>query len=158
MSQNKDFRIAGYVKLAKLWERSRDQSEEFYQRYYKELLASDFHLIDVYIDITGNKHIYRRKEMVRLLRDCSLDKIDCIFSRSRAFLAPNHEELCYLLDYLFDRKQRIDIVTEDGINTLKDYGNQRAILLTMAKDRIKLDPDEYADWQSNLLKAMNALI
>ena len=70
---NQMFRVAGYVKLAKLWERSADKAMIYHRAYYQEKYEASecFVLKDVYVDITGQKEISRRPEMLRLLRDCS---------------------------------------------------------------------------------------
>ena len=66
-------------------------------------------LIDVYIDISGEKHIYQRPEMLRLLRDCSDGKVNCIATQMHAYLAANMEELCYLIKFLNEMPYKIDI-------------------------------------------------
>ena len=83
-------RAAGYVKLAKLWERSKASAMVYHRHYFQEVFADtpDFALQDVYIDITGYKETYKRIEMLRLMRDCTLGKVDCIVPqtmRSYAF-------------------------------------------------------------------------
>lgn len=66
------YKVGGYVKLAKLWERSKDAAVAYHSSYYAEKFKtdSDKKLVGVYIDITGNKEIYKRPEMVHLLKDC----------------------------------------------------------------------------------------
>ena len=60
------YKVGGYVKLAKLWERSKDAAVAYHSSYYAEKFKtdSDKKLVGVYIDITGNKEIYKRPEMV----------------------------------------------------------------------------------------------
>ena len=64
------YKVGGYVKLAKLWERSKDAAVAYHSSYYAEKFKtdSDKKLVGVYIDITGNKEIYKRPEMVHLSR------------------------------------------------------------------------------------------
>ena len=47
------YKVAGYVKLAKLWERSRDEAITLNKAYYQEkrLDIPEMELVDVYIDI-----------------------------------------------------------------------------------------------------------
>ena len=54
------YKVGGYVKLAKLWERSKDAAVAYHSSYYAEKFKtdSDKKLVGVYIDITGNKEIY----------------------------------------------------------------------------------------------------
>ncbi len=56
------------MKLAKLWERSKDAAVAYHSSYYAEKFRDDADkkLVGVYIDITGNKEIYKRPEMVHL--------------------------------------------------------------------------------------------
>ena len=66
------YNVGGYVKLAKLWERAKDAAVAYHSSYYAEKFRDDAdkRLVGVYIDITGNKEIYKRPEMVHLLKDC----------------------------------------------------------------------------------------
>lgn len=58
------YKVGGYVKLAKLWERSKDAAVAYHSSYYAEKFRDDAdkRLVGVYIDITGNKEIYKRPE------------------------------------------------------------------------------------------------
>ena len=78
------YKVGGYVKLAKLWERSKDAAVAYHSSYYAEKFKtdSDKKLVGVYIDITGNKEIYKRPEMVHLLKDCKNGSINLIFSQT----------------------------------------------------------------------------
>lgn len=64
---DRKYKVGGYVKLAKLWERSKDVAVAYHSSYYAEKFRDDAdkRLVGVYIDITGNKEIYKRPEMVR---------------------------------------------------------------------------------------------
>lgn len=75
----------------------------YHSSYYAEKFKDDTdkELFGVYIDITGNKEIFKRPEMVHLLRDCKKGKINLISSQTRAYLAANTCEFCFLLQYLF---------------------------------------------------------
>ena len=50
------YKVGGYVKLAKLWERSKDAAVAYHSSYYAEKFRDDAdkRLVGVYIDITGN--------------------------------------------------------------------------------------------------------
>ena len=69
---DRKYKVGGYVKLAKLWERSKDAAVAYHSSYYAEKFRDDAdkRLVGVYIDITGNKEIYKRPEMVHLIKDC----------------------------------------------------------------------------------------
>ena len=114
---DRKYKVGGYVKLAKLWERAKDAAVAYHSSYYAEKFRDDAdkRLVGVYIDITGNKEIYKRPEMVHLLKDCKNGNVNLIFSQTRAYLAANTCDFCFLLKYLFDLPMRVDIVTEaDG--------------------------------------------
>ena len=66
------YRVGGYVKLAKLWERKREEAIQLHEKYYKEMFREtpNMELVDVYIDITGNKNIWKRPGMLQLIKDC----------------------------------------------------------------------------------------
>ena len=95
------YKVGGYVKLAKLWERSKDAAVAYHSSYYAEKFRDDAdkRLVGVYIDITGNKEIYKRPEMVHLLKDCKKGAVNLIFSQTRAYLAANTCDFCFLLKY-----------------------------------------------------------
>ena len=63
---DRKYKVGGYVKLAKLWERSKDAAVAYHSSYYAEKFRDDAdkRLVGVYIDITGNKEIYKRPESV----------------------------------------------------------------------------------------------
>ena len=54
---DRKYKVGGYVKLAKLWERSKDAAVAYHSSYYAEKFRDDAdkRLVGVYIDITGNK-------------------------------------------------------------------------------------------------------
>ena len=125
---DRKYKVGGYVKLAKLWERSKDAAVAYHSSYYAEKFRDDAdkRLVGVYIDITGNKEIYKRPEMVHLLKDCKKGAVNLIFSQTRAYLAANTCDFCFLLKYLFDLPMRVDIVTDDDdqrVDTILDIEN-----------------------------------
>ena len=160
---DKPYLVGGYVKLAKLWERHQFQAFRYHNDYYKKKYAdsTDSELIGVYIDITGNKQTYKRTHMVRLLRDCLLGKVNCIATQTKAYLAANTEELCFLLYFLFHLPVRIDIVSEDDplqIDTIRNPDMQREALAKMADDYVALNMPAYSEWENKLREAMNKLV
>lgn len=152
------YRVAGYVKLAKLWERSKEKAVAYHNDYYQEKYKdnSEMKLCGVYIDITGQKNIKKRPKMVRLIRDCMLGRIDCIAAQTRAYLAGNNEEFFYLIYLLFNLNPPIHIVTEDDnyhIDTIRNEDQQMEALKKMASDFIKMDPERYSAWREEIFKA-----
>lgn len=156
---DKILRVAGYVKLAKLWERSREEILEYHHKYYENKFSefSDCELVDVYIDITGQKEIYRRPEMVRLISDCLKGRIDVIFSQTKAYIAANPKEFFFLIKYLFDQENVIDFVTEDEdfmIDTITNIERQREELVRLAENVAALDNADYLKWKSRVERQM----
>ena len=154
--------VAGYVKLAKLWERRRDVALQYHRDYFADKYrdSPDYELQGVYVDITGNKEIRRRQAMLRLLRACQLGAVNCISTPTRAYLAANSMEFNYLLHYLFSFKNRIDIVTEDDhyqIDTIRNEDHQREALQKMAHDFVSIEPKRYDKWKNEVLQAINDL-
>ena len=152
------YRVAGYVKLAKLWERSAGTAIAYHNKYYKEKFIgqSQMELFDVYVDITGQKDIRKRPEMIRLIHDCIEGHVDCIATQTRAYLAANNREFFYLLRFLFDLPGGIEIVTEDDhyhIDTIKNTDSQKQALSVMASDFIKMNPKDYENWRQEILAA-----
>ena len=156
-------RVAGYVKLAKLWEKRAHLAIPYHNQYYKNKFdGTDYELVDVYIDITGNKQIYKRPEMVRLIRDCIDGKVDCIYTQTRAYIAANMKEFCYLIYRLFELGKKIYILTEDddynyNIDTITNLDGQREALHVMAAKYIALNPDDYCEWAQEVDRAMREL-
>ena len=68
---DRKYKVGGYVKLAKLWERSKDAAVAYHSSYYAEKFRDDAdkRLVGVYIDITGNKEIYKRPTLRHYHRD-----------------------------------------------------------------------------------------
>ena len=158
----KTYNVVGYVKLAKLWERAEDSARLYHRDYYEKkfLHSPEYKLLDVYIDITGKKETYKRMAMVRLLRDCQQGAVDIIFTQTKAYLAANTAEFCYVIKFLFSLEHRVDIITEDdayNINTVVNEDDQREALLKMADDFIYLKPSDFIDWSSELSRSINSL-
>ena len=152
------YRVAGYVKLAKLWERNRDSAIEYHNEYFAERFSDneDFSLCGVYVDITGNKDIKKRQEMVRLLRECFNGKVDVIAVQTKAYLAANPGEFCYLIKFLFELENPIQIITDDldyRINTIENEDHQREALYDMANNYAALKPSDYPSWRLEILNA-----
>lgn len=152
--------VAGYVKLAKLWERKRFSATLYHNNYYKNKFSDNdkYNLFRVYIDITEKKETYKRTELVKLLKDCQFGRVDCIYAQTKAYFAANTREFCYLIKFLFSMQHRIDIVTEDdayNINTITNEDGQREALLKMADDFIYLNPSDYHEWLNELVKSLN---
>ena len=152
-------KVAGYVKLAKLWERSASQAVEYHNDYYA-LKFSDtekYDLIGVFVDITGKKEIFNRPEMLRLLHECKKGNVDVIAAQTRGYLAANTKEFCYLIHFLSSLNKNIEIVTEDesyNINTAINVDQQKEALQKMASDYIALNPQDYLDWYSEVQNAI----
>lgn len=129
-------KVAGDVKLAKLWEKRREEAMRYHQRYYSDMFLDngEFELMGVYVDITGSRQTAKCGEMVRLLKDCSNGKVQCIASQTRGYLAANTQEFCYLVKMLFD--MGIHLITEDEtyhIDTIRDTDGQKAALQKMVE-------------------------
>ena len=152
-------RVAGYVKLAKLWERNAPRAIEYQNDYYSLKFSdtSKYRLVGVFIDITGKKEIYNRPEMLRLLHECEKGNIDVIAAQTRGYLAANTKEFCYLIHFLSTLDKKIEIVTEDdnyNINTARNIDQQKEALQKMACDYIALNPQDYLDWYSEVKNAI----
>ncbi len=153
------YRVAGYVKLAKLWEKRRDAALKLHNDYFRQKYEniSDCELIHVYVDITGQKTIIKRREMIQLLKLCINSKVDIIDVPTKAYLAANMEEFCFLLHFLFSLNHRVDIVTEDAdyhIDTLTNRENVREMLKEMADDYVGLSHERYDKWHRQLIAAI----
>lgn len=148
-------KTAGYVKLAKLWEKNRISAINYHFEYYGKKFANSetFELVDVYIDITGKKETFNRLEMVRLLSDIQLKKIDCIFTQTKAYLAANNNEFFYLIKYLYEINPEINIVTEDeeyNINTYINDDFQKEELLKLSNHYVNLSLNDYKVWKDKI--------
>ena len=155
-------KIAGYVKLAKLWEKRREEAVPYHYKYYEAKFANSeqFELADVYVDITGNKQIVKRVEMVRLLKDCVDGKIECIATQTKGYLAADAREFCYLFKFLRDAGKGVHLITEDDnyhINTVVNNEMQLQALLKMADDYIALNPADYDTWKKQIVAAMEKI-
>ena len=159
---NENYRVGGYVKLAKLWERKRDEAIQLHEQYYEEMFKStpDMELVDVYIDITGNKNIWKRPGMLQLIKDCQNKKVNCIATQTKAYLAANTEDFFFLIYYLFTMPSRVDLVTEDAdynINTIVNAEHQREELLAAAKKYISVEPARYLEWVNKIADKLSMM-
>ncbi len=157
------YKVAGYVKLAKLWERSRDEAITLNKAYYQEkkLDIPEMELVDVYIDITGQKKICKRPEMLRLVNDVQLGKIDCIAVQTKGYIAANTLEFCFLLQMLWELNPLVELVTEDleyRINTINNVDGQREALKKMANHFVALDPPVYHEWKRNVFEGIRKYV
>lgn len=115
---NKQYKVAGYVKNALLWKKRNPEEMIAYNRAYFEKQiegADNMELVDVYVDVTGNKETYKRPEMVRLIRDVVIGKINLIYARTSGYIAANANELCMLMEFLFEQEQMVGLYTEDPV-------------------------------------------
>lgn len=163
-------KVAGYVKLAKLWEKRKEYALPYHEKYYQNMFADSdvFEYVGVYVDITGNKEIYKRKEMMKLIRACLDGKVDCIMALTKGYLAANMRDFSYLFKYLMDaRDGHIDFMTEDEndkedttgfyIDTIKNEDDQKGALFEMVEQLVSLYPQEYEEWKVKLESAMDKL-
>ncbi|MFV8832173.1 hypothetical protein ABI138_12410 [Faecalibacterium prausnitzii] len=99
------------------FQRSKDAAVAYHSSYYAEKFKtdSDKKLVGVYIDITGNKEIYKRPEMVHLLKDCKKGAVNLIFSQTRAYLAANTCDFCFLLKYLRFAEERSEVYCNHAV-------------------------------------------
>lgn len=146
-------KVAGYAKLAKLWEKRREEAIQYHQKYYSDRFPAygEYDLVGVYVDITGSRQTAKRAEMVRLIKDCGDGKVQCIATQTRGYLAANTEEFCYLVKMLFD--MGVHLITEDEtyhIDTIRDTDGQKAALYKMAEDFIGLYPEKYSAWREKV--------
>ncbi len=161
-SVREKIKVAGYAKLAKLWEKRRSKAVSYHHKYYEEKFGDSdvYELADVYVDITGNKQIVKRIEMIRLLKDCMEGKVQCIATQTKGYLAADTREFCYLFKFMCDIGSGIHLITEDdnyNIDTVTNEDMQLQALLKMAKDYIALNPSDYESWQKSILTAISKL-
>lgn len=155
----KTYQVGGYVKRAKLNLRNGEDVKAYHRKAFMDKFKDvpDCVLVDVYIDITGNKEIAKRPEMLRLMRDCVDGRINLIVAETKGYLAANTREFCYWLDFIFNLAEPIDIVTEDeqfNINTIRNDDYQREALKKMADDYIYLNPPDYQKWLEGVVAAI----
>ena len=151
------YKVAGYVKLAKKWENNRESAIQYHRDYYRKKFGqnAEMTLVDTYIDITGQKQIIKRSEMIRLLKDCREGRVNCIAAQTKGYLAANGKELCFLLKFLFDLPMQIEIITEDvtyRMDTIQNIENQRVELKKMADEYALLDIEAYQMWKEKVLQ------
>ena len=157
-----EYSVGAYVKLAKWWERKRTEAVSYHKDYYTVKFSNNpnMKLCGVFIDITGNKEIWKRPQMIQLLLECKYGHINCIATQTKAYLAANTEDLFFLLHYLFGLKNRIDIVTEDpqyNINTIVNAESQRENLIAVASKYASVESERYVSWMNDLTNAMDEM-
>lgn len=154
--------IIDYVKRAKLNLRNEREIRAFHRNAIERRFGDfeDGTLVDVYIDITGYKETAKRPEMLRLMRDCADGKVNLIFAETKGYLSANTREFCYWLHFIFNLKERVDIITDDdqfNINTILNADKQREALIKMAEDYIYLNPPDHQKWLNGVVSAITNL-
>lgn len=149
------FNIACYVKLAKLWQKRKDKIPDYYMNLFGKKFSSyaNFKLTDVYIDITGENKTYKRPEMIRLLFDIKRQEVNCIYTQTQAYLAANSQEFFYLIKYLYEINENLNIVTDDeeyNINTFINDDFQKEELLNLSNYYVKLKQNDYIIWKNKV--------
>ena len=155
----KKYLVGGYVKRAKLNLRNESEVRAFHKRMIERRVGDfdDCSLVGVYIDITGYKETAKRPEMLRLMRDCADGRVNLIFADTKGYLSANTREFCYWLHFIFNVKNRIDIITDDrlfNINTIRNEDSQREALIKMAEDYIYLNPPDHQKWLEGVVSAI----
>ena len=156
---SKKINVAGYAKLAKLWDDRRDEALLYHQKYYVDKYkgSNKYELAGVYVDITGNREIAKRPEMLRLLYECRCGKVECIAVQTKGYLAADTREFCYLFKMLRGFGNGVDVVTEDKyyhIDTIRNEENQLQELAKMAEKYISLNPDDFREWRTAIMRAI----
>lgn len=152
----KKYRVAGYVKNALLWrDRNPEEMMAYNRAYFEKQLEGieDAELVDVYVDVTGNKETYKRPEMVRLISDVIKGRVNLIYSRTSGYIAANANELCMLMKFLLEQPEMVDLYTEDPVyqfNTIENIENQVEELRRMANAYCEVYQQEYMDWKAKL--------
>ena len=141
------------------YEASLDNAVMLHNQYFEERFRDEnnYNFVGAYIDITGNRNIRQRPEMIRLLRDCLAGRIDVIYTQTKAYLAANSREFFYLLKFIFELEHRVEIITEDteyNINTIINAENQVSELRNMVNRYSALNPGDYSKWKAEILKAI----
>lgn len=157
------YKVAGYVKNALLWRnRNPEDMLDFNRRYFEQQLEGieGMELVDVYVDVTGNKETYKRPEMVRLIRDFMCDRINLIYARTSGYIAANAHELCMLLQFLFEQNKQIDFFTEDldyQFDTILNEDDQMEQLKRMARAYCETYAADYQEWKQKLMERIDKL-
>lgn len=62
--------------------------------------------------------------------------MNLIFAETKGYLSANTREFCYWLHFIFNLKERVDIITDDdkfNINTILNADKQREALIKWLK-------------------------
>ena len=147
--------VAG-IKSPKIKAEMIDSSQKLYEITDVEIDGHTYQAIMYSIDESngkGKKEIYKRPEMVHLLKDCKKGAVNLIFSQTRDYLAANTCDFCFLLKFLFDLPMRVDIVTDDDVqrnDTILDGENQRQNLKELAEKYTSIRRKDYLEWRIRL--------
>ena len=80
--------------------------------------------------------------------------------RNEREISANTREFCYWLHFIFNLKERVDIITDDdqfNINTILNADKQREALIKMAEDYIYLNPPDHQKWLNGVVSAITNL-
>ena len=135
----------------------------FYTENYDELLEKvdavyivskpEKHYIDTKKALLAGKHVLCESPIALKETDCEelySIAVNLIFSQTRAYLAANTCDFCFLLQYLFDMPMRVDVVTDDDdqrIDTILNVDNQRQSLKELAEKYTSIRRKDYLEWR-----------
>lgn len=118
--------------------------------------ASSYKNEDFYIDICSRTETVECPQMIRLIRDCMMGEIDCVFVESIMRIAPNMISALFWLYYLLHLDHKIEIEIDRTLNT-EASTERRQEIIKAAESAVHSNYEKYAQWKAEILNAIDQL-
>lgn len=118
--------------------------------------ASSYQNEDFYIDICSRTETAECPQMIRLIRDCMIGKIDCVFAESIMRIAPNMISALFWLYYLLHLDHKIEIEIDRAFNT-EASTERRQEIIKATESAVHSNSEKYAQWKAEILNAIDQL-
>lgn len=109
-----------------------------------------------YIDICGRAETADCPQMIRMIQDCMLGKIDCVFAESIMCVAPNMITALFLLYYLLHLDPKIEVQIDLAFNTGAST-ERRQDIIKATENVVHSNYAKYAKWKEDVLNAVGKL-
>ena len=136
-----------------------DQDPEFYCRWLygkKYRTNSSTHNHHFYIDICGRAEITKCPQMLKLMRDCMIGKIDLVFAESVMRVDPNMMTMIFWLYFLLHLDHKIEIEIDAALNT-RTSTEQRQDIIRATYRTVHANYVKYGKWETDVLSAIGVL-
>ena len=123
----------------------------FKKKYRSAPSCKDEHF---YIDICGIAETAECPQMIRMIQDCMIGKIDCVFAESIMRVAPNMVTMFFWIYFLLHLDKKIEIQIDFAFNTGAS-SERRQVIIKATERVVHSNYAKYDKWKSEIIDAVN---